>query len=239
MLCPQTTKQHASNAARCLSPGSKKLPVYDIVLGFRIRSPFFRSILCWHPDMFGRKQRIFPHAPKLRPKSKKMSLTAVLTLFLFLLPLAASAGSTISSDVLSAYDALEGFNFPMGLLPKGALGYELEPTTGKFRAFLNDSCSFSIEGSYALRYKSTISGCISRNRLASLSGISVKVLFLWLNIVEVVRNEDVLEFSVGIASASFPIDSFYECPQCGCGFDCDTTKVRKLKLKWNPFVSSV
>ncbi|KAB1222963.1 hypothetical protein CJ030_MR2G019482 [Morella rubra] len=50
-----------------------------------------------------------------------MSLTAVLTLFLFLLPLAASAGSTISSDVLSAYDALEGFNFPMGLLPKGAL----------------------------------------------------------------------------------------------------------------------
>ncbi|PPS14309.1 hypothetical protein GOBAR_AA06276 [Gossypium barbadense] len=82
------------------------------------------------------------------------------------------------------------------------------------------SCSFSLEGSYQLKYKSTISGIISNNRLKNLSGISVKILFLWLNIVEVVRDEDELEFSVGIASASFPIDNFYECPQCGCGLDC-------------------
>ncbi|KAK4792161.1 hypothetical protein SAY86_022596 [Trapa natans] len=45
------------------------------------------------------------------------------------------------------------------------------------------------------------------------------ILFLWMNIVEVTRVSD-LEFSVGIASASYDIDNFFESTQCGCGFDC-------------------
>ncbi|MBA0795776.1 hypothetical protein Gohar_006612, partial [Gossypium harknessii] len=121
---------------------------------------------------------------------------------------------------------LQGYNFPVGLLPQGVLKYDLDESTGRFHAYLEGSCSFSLEGSYQLKYKSTISGIISNNRLKNLSGISVKVLFLWLNIVEVVRDEDELEFSVGIASASFPIDNFYECPQCGCGLECVNSKGR-------------
>ncbi|KAE8009462.1 hypothetical protein FH972_005899 [Carpinus fangiana] len=167
-----------------------------------------------------------------------MSLTTFLTVFLLLLlsPLAMSSQATITGEVTSAYEALEEFNFPMGLLPKGAVGYDLDRTTGKFRAFLNGSCGFSLEGSYQLSYKSTISGYISKNRLTSLTGVSVKVLFLWLNIVEVVRSGDEIELSVGLASASFPLDNFFECPQCGCGLDCNNGQVRKFKL--NPFVSS-
>jgi hypothetical protein len=165
-----------------------------------------------------------------------MSLTTVLTVFLFLSAVATSSPATITDDANSVYEALEDFNFPIGLIPKGSLGYELDQNSGKFRAFLNGSCSFSLEGSYQLSYKSTISGYISKNRLTSLTGVSVKVLFLWLNIVEVVRNGDDLELSVGIASASFPIDNFFECPQCGCGLDCVNGQVRKFKS--NPFVSS-
>uniref|UniRef100_A0A2N9HUR3 Uncharacterized protein n=1 Tax=Fagus sylvatica TaxID=28930 RepID=A0A2N9HUR3_FAGSY len=150
-----------------------------------------------------------------------MSHTAILTLILLLLStLATSSPTTITDDVDSAYTALENFNFPKGLLPKGALGYELDRTTGKFSAFLNGSCSFSLEGSYDLKYKSTINGYISNNKLTRLTGISVKIFFLWVNIIEVIRDDEDLEFSVGIASASFPIDNFYECPQCGCGLDC-------------------
>ncbi|KAE8703600.1 exocyst complex component SEC15B-like isoform X1 [Hibiscus syriacus] len=59
----------------------------------------------------------------------------------------------------------------------------------------------------------------------------VKVFFLWLDIVEVIRDDDELDFSVGIASASFPINNFYECPQCGCGLDCVNGKVSKLRVK--------
>lgn len=119
------------------------------------------------------------------------------------------------------------------------MGYDLEEKTGKFRAYLNGSCSFSLEGSYQLKYKPTISGIISKNRLANLSGVSVKVVLWWLNIVEVRRVGDELEFSVGIASANFPIDNFFECPQCGCGLDCNSTNVHVRKIKMNSLASSI
>uniref|UniRef100_A0A5B6ZJM3 DUF538 family protein n=1 Tax=Davidia involucrata TaxID=16924 RepID=A0A5B6ZJM3_DAVIN len=141
-------------------------------------------------------------------------------------------------DLLTAYEVLQSYDFPAGLLPKGATGYDLDKTTGKFYAYLKGSCSFSLEGSYQLRYKSTISGYIAKDKLTDLSGISVKVLFLWLNIDEVVRSGDELEFSVGIVSADFPMDNFEECPQCGCGLNCNSNgQVRKIIT--NPFISSI
>lgn len=63
----------------------------------------------------------------------------------------------------------------------------------------------------------------------------MQVLFLWLNIVEVTRVHDELGFSVGIASASFPIDNFFESPQCGCGFDC----VNEVRTSLSSSVSSI
>ncbi|KAM6540929.1 hypothetical protein CsatB_005376 [Cannabis sativa] len=140
-------------------------------------------------------------------------------------------------DKRSAYEVLQDFDLPMGILPKGVNSYELDRSNGRFYAHFNGSCSFSLEGSYQLKYKSTISGYISKDKLTKLTGVSVKVLFLWLNIVEVVRDGNDLEFSVGLASASFSIDNFFECPQCGCGLNCNNGQVRKLKF--NPFVSSI
>ncbi|XP_020589591.1 uncharacterized protein LOC110030935 [Phalaenopsis equestris] len=146
---------------------------------------------------------------------------------LLLLLIVPSIFSTSISDPLSAYDVLRSYNFPIGLLPKGALGYDLNPTTGKFSAYFNGTCSFSIE-SYQIRYQSTITGTISTNHLSNLHGISVKVLLFWLNIVEVIRDDEELEFSVGIASADFPIENFYVNPQCGCGLNCDGVGSTKL-----------
>lgn len=125
----------------------------------------------------------------------------------------------------SAYDILLENDFPVGLLPKGATGYELNRETGEFSAHLNGSCSFSLENSYQLNYNSTIEGVISKDRLKYLKGVSVKVLLPWLNIVEVVREGEELHFSVGIASGNFPVENFEECPQCGCGLDCNNFDV--------------
>lgn len=162
-----------------------------------------------------------------------------ITVFFFL-----STFVLLSTPPLSAatvYDVLGDYHFPEGLLPKGVIGYDLDQSTGKFHAYLNGSCSFSLEGSYQLSYKSTISGYISRDRLTNIEGVRVKVLLFWLNIVEVVRFGDEIEFSVGIASASFPLENFFVCPQCGCGLICDDSlsPVRKLKLKLksNPSVT--
>ncbi|KAK7344422.1 hypothetical protein VNO77_13995 [Canavalia gladiata] len=152
-----------------------------------------------------------------------MSTTVIL--FVLLLAPAISA-----SDSSSAYEVLEGFHFPEGLLPKGVVSYELDESSGKFRIDLNRSCSFSLEGSYQLSYQPSITGYISDRRLTELRGISVKVLFFWLNILEVVRLEDDLDFSVGVASASFPLDNFFVSPQCGCGLDCDDFRIGNFKL---------
>ncbi|KAE8672233.1 hypothetical protein F3Y22_tig00111848pilonHSYRG00351 [Hibiscus syriacus] len=163
-----------------------------------------------------------------------LHLTTIFTaaLLLLLSPLASSTLLPVTGgEALSPYEILQGYNFPVGLLPRGVLKYDLDESTGCFHAYLNSSCSFGLQGSYQLKYKSTTSGIISENKLKNLSGISVKVLFLWLNIVEVVRDEDELEFSVGITSASFAIDNFYESPQCGRGFDCVNGKVSKLRIK--------
>lgn len=132
-------------------------------------------------------------------------------------------GSSSSNEAWpSAYEALQQYNFPVGLLPQGAIGYDLNPSTGKFTAYLNDTCDFSLTNLYDLRYKNTISGVISKDHLKKLRGVSVQVLEIWLNIAEVRRHGDHLQFIVGIASAKFPVSSFEESPQCGCGFKCDT-----------------
>ncbi|KAH7666714.1 At5g01610-like protein [Dioscorea alata] len=115
----------------------------------------------------------------------------------------------------TAYEILQSYGFPIGLLPLGVSSYDLDAASGEFSAYLNGSCSLSVRDSYELWYEPTISGTVSQNHLSNLRGISVKVLFLWLNIVDIRRSGDDLEFSVGITSANFPIDNFSVCPQCG------------------------
>ncbi|GLT37991.1 hypothetical protein SLA2020_122700 [Shorea laevis] len=136
----------------------------------------------------------------------------------------------------SAYEVLGDYNFPMGILPKGVLDYDFESSSGKFSAFFKGSCSFSLEGSYQLKYKSTIKGYISKGKISRLEGVSVKLFFVWVDIVEVLRRGDSLEFSVGIAGADFPVDNFEECPQCGCGLNCNNEQVRGIRT--NPFIFS-
>lgn len=129
--------------------------------------------------------------------------------------------STVTAaDTPSAYDELLAYDFPVGLLPIGVTGYELNNVTGEFKAYLKETCTFKIQG-YNLKYKSTISGVIEKRKLKNLKGINVKILVVWLNIVEVSRSGDQIDFSVGIMSAGFEVSNFVESPQCGCGFDCN------------------
>lgn len=163
-----------------------------------------------------------------------MAIHILSLVFFFLISF--STPSAADNDTLTAYEVLEEYDFPVGILPKGVLGYELDNSTGKFSAYLNGSCAFSID-SYELKYKSTITGVIAKDKISSLSGIKVKVLFLWLSIVKVTRVDDELEFSVGIASADFEVINFEESPTCGCGFDC-VSSVKGRKIKPSNLVSS-
>ncbi|CAF2125613.1 unnamed protein product [Brassica napus] len=182
-------------------------------------------------DIFNNRKSLPERKIKSSVNPKMSRLPILIAAFLLL------ATATAESDSPTAYSLLQSYNFPVGILPKGVVAYDLDTSTGKFHAYFNGSCSFSLVGSYQLNYKSTISGYISENKLTKLSGIKVKVLFLWLNIVEVVRKGEEMAFSVGITSANFDIEEFLESPQCGCGFECEELSSDKFDRSF-PFVSS-
>ncbi|KAI3975501.1 hypothetical protein MKX01_038770 [Papaver californicum] len=168
-----------------------------------------------------------------KPKAVSNSISQTV-LFMILLWLTSSlitpltAAAVEENSNLSAYEILQVYGFPVGLLPVGVTGYELDKSSGKFAVyFCAGDCSFPLSG-YQLKYKSTTTGIISNGKLTNLSGISVKVLFVWANIIEVLKS-DQLKFSIGIASAYFSID-IYDSPKCGCGIKC--------KPWVNPFIVS-
>ncbi|XP_056170769.1 uncharacterized protein LOC130138974 [Syzygium oleosum] len=175
-----------------------------------------------------------PRIVNLRPSecmSRTESLCATFFFFFWVAILSAPVASSNGKERSpSAYEVLQSYGFPVGLLPKGITGYELDKATGEFTASLNGTCSFTLENSYQLKYERTIEGVIEREMLRGLKGVSVKVTVVWLSIVEVVRQGGKLEFSIGVASAGFPVENFAECPRCGCGLACDATASSGLPL---------
>lgn len=120
------------------------------------------------------------------------------------------------NDNKTAYEMLEKYNFPKGILPTGVDSYKLSPN-GEFEVLLKSDCKFNV-GGYLLNYKNRISGKVEFGALKNLNGASVRIFFIWIEINEVVRNNADLNFYVGPLSASFSASSFEESPRCNSQF---------------------
>lgn len=179
-----------------------------------LNPPKPNSVHCLH-----RLIHHFVQVQSLISKQFAAAMSCLRRFLLILLTMSAAATAAESENRPTVYELLKSYGFPQGLLPEGVTNYKLDSATGKFSIYLDKTCSFTVQG-YDLKYKTTITGTISRDRIRNLTGIQVKLLFLWVNIVEVYKAGDDLELSVGIASAGFPADDFEESPQCGCGFKC-------------------
>ncbi|KAE8712155.1 hypothetical protein F3Y22_tig00110263pilonHSYRG00095 [Hibiscus syriacus] len=127
-------------------------------------------------------------------------------LFFFLLTIHSFVSETISleDNNPTTYEILRDFNFSTVLLPAGVTAYDFDPLSGKTSTYLN-------------------------GRIATLEGVSVKFIFFWVNVVEVLRKDDELEFSVGVAADDSPMDDFDDNPQCECRFlKCSHQEVKKI-----------
>lgn len=161
-----------------------------------------------------------------------MAAPSIKPLLVFLLILTTSSLSTarISNStaysrgfpLLTAYDVLQRFNFPIGILPLGVTGYLLTDE-GSFEVYwgnMKDGCTFSVnEGEYELKYKQEITGTLKTGVIGDLKGVSVKFLFLWVGITDVVVDdgEDEIRFYVGPLYKSFPRDNFADSLRCDFG----------------------
>lgn len=126
--------------------------------------------------------------------------------------------STLVGDVPaqpSAYEMLEGFGFPRGILPEGVTGYTYRPSDGAFEVFMDGDCQFEVDGGYRLTYRRRIYGNVEGGSIRNLGGVSVRMFLFNLGIDRVVMEDaDHLMFYVGPISQAFAADNFVESPQC-------------------------
>ena len=127
--------------------------------------------------------------------------------------------ATTATSSPTAYEMLERYDFPRGILPAGVSGYELRGD-GSFEVYFPRPCEFLLAGTWLVRYEARVRGSVAAGSLTALEGISVKVLFLWLGVGEVDRAGDTLSFYIGPVATSFPLDDFAESPRCR-GYDYD------------------
>ncbi|KAJ7298966.1 hypothetical protein O6H91_23G054800 [Diphasiastrum complanatum] len=111
------------------------------------------------------------------------------------------------------YQMLDLNGFPAGLLPNTVVSSTFD-SNGRFVVRLSEKCLLNIPGAYPVTYDTTITGIISPGRLSSLSGITVKVFFVWWSITEIYVSGSNLVFVVGFASASYPASNFLDSPIC-------------------------
>ncbi|KAM0869594.1 hypothetical protein ACQ4PT_040575 [Festuca glaucescens] len=137
-----------------------------------------------------------------------------LVLLLLLAAVAVAAEATPT-----AYDMLERYDFPRGILPEGVQGYDLGPDGG-FQVYFPRECQFLLGKQWLVKYNTRIAGTATADKLAALEGIYVKVLFLWIPVAEVDRDGDRLSFYIGPVSTSFPLGDFADSPHCR-GYDDD------------------
>ena len=120
----------------------------------------------------------------------------------------------IGGNNSTAYELLEAYGFPSGLLPETVTSYDLDEDDGSFSLSWESSCPVNIPSAYPVKYSASITGTLEPGSLSGLSGVNVKVFFIWWPISSITVSGSNLVFSVGPASASYDISNFSENPVC-------------------------
>jgi hypothetical protein len=124
------------------------------------------------------------------------------------------SSSSSSLTTTDAYEKIESYGFPQGILPHTIKSYILE-SNGRFTLYLEGECKVLIQSKYPLVYDKTITGFLSYGQLQQLQGIRVKAFYVWWSISTISRSSDHdLLFSFGILSAKFPLENFDDPPIC-------------------------
>uniref|UniRef100_A0ACD5YFD9 Uncharacterized protein n=1 Tax=Avena sativa TaxID=4498 RepID=A0ACD5YFD9_AVESA len=112
----------------------------------------------------------------------------------------------------TAYNMLQQYGFPPGIIPEGVQSYELRQD-GSFEVHLSNECGLHI-GGFKLHYSSRIAGNIHNGWITGLEGVKVKIAMAWVGIRKVSRDGNQLRVGAGRITKSFPIGDFSTSPHC-------------------------
>uniref|UniRef100_A0ACD5Y1G2 Uncharacterized protein n=1 Tax=Avena sativa TaxID=4498 RepID=A0ACD5Y1G2_AVESA len=112
----------------------------------------------------------------------------------------------------TAYNMVQKYGFPPGIIPEGVQTYELRQD-GSFEVRLSNECSPHV-GGFKIRYSSRIAGNIQNGSISGLEGVKVKIAIPWISIRKVSRDGDELRVRAGRITRSFPVGDFSTSPHC-------------------------
>ncbi|KAK7244001.1 hypothetical protein RIF29_38816 [Crotalaria pallida] len=116
-------------------------------------------------------------------------LCSIIFLFLFFtIP-------SLSED--TAYDTLQKYDFPVGLLPQGVTGFGVEPRTGEFNVSFNDTCNLKVRA-FDVTFEKTISGVIIPGNFTKLRGVHARTPTIMLEVTGGIRDGDLVILNAGI-----------------------------------------
>ncbi|KAI8553742.1 hypothetical protein RHMOL_Rhmol05G0040000 [Rhododendron molle] len=121
-----------------------------------------------------------------------------------------------------AYEVLKEYEYPVGLLPAEVTGYKLDRCTGRFSVFLRRPCHYTTETyAYPFRFDEIVTGVIRRDGITNIRGVTVKSIFGWFRITNVLRLDDYFDIAAGATSSVVPIEKLQASPRCGCESRCE------------------
>src|SRR4051812_26587865 len=102
----------------------------------------------------------------------KNHLLLMLLVFAYVMASSATTVTSSSSPSSTAYELLEKYGFPRGILPEGVQDYALHPD-GSFEVSLPGGCEINV-GGFTLWYEGNVHGNIQSMLINALTGVSVK-----------------------------------------------------------------
>ncbi|XP_071713988.1 uncharacterized protein At5g01610-like [Rutidosis leptorrhynchoides] len=143
-------------------------------------------------------------------KTKMMTMLSMLVLFFSFCVLFSSSAN--GQGPQTAYQVLQDYNLPTGLLPQTVIGHSLNRTDGQFLVNINGGCHIYAAG-FQVKYDPTMTAVISKDRLSYIHGVKVKLLF-WTRIMSVARFDDEIELRGRFWARWYKVNDFISSAEC-------------------------
>ncbi|KAK4771290.1 hypothetical protein SAY87_031822 [Trapa incisa] len=94
-------------------------------------------------------------------------------------------------------ELLKEYGLPVGIFPRDATNYEFSEETGKLTVFIPSVCEVGYKNSSVVRFSSTVTGYLEKQKLVDIEGMKTKVV-IWVKVTAISAEGSKLHFTAGM-----------------------------------------